>query len=190
RGRRARQADVGAARAGVPRQRGRASGARPAERLGAADRDDVRRVDLDHRRLTDQRDGQHETGDAILAQELAANPGERAADDFDVHALGEERVGVVLERGGRKPLDGVDLRVGNGLGRAAATDEAGDADDGQDAQPLDQREAGEAVTGKEWKGDLLPSVLPVTPAIDQWQEGLAFTLNVHGVDRLLVTGAR
>ena len=99
-------------------------------------------------------------------------------------------MGVVLERGGRKPLDGVDLRVGNGLGRAAATDEAGDADDGQDAQPLDQREAGEAVAGKERKGDLLPSVLPVTPAFDQGQEGLDFPLDELGVDRLLVTGAR
>src|SRR2546427_6701829 len=87
-------------------------------------------------------------------------------------------------------LDGGDLRVGNGLGRAAATDEAGDPDDVQDAQPLDEREAGEAVTGKERKGDLLPSVLPATPALDQRQEGLDLPLDELGVDRLLVTGAR
>src|SRR2546430_2934955 len=61
---------------------------------------------------------------------------------LDVHPLREERMGVVLERGGREPLNRVDLRVGNGLGLAAAPDEAGGPDDAQDAQPLDKGKAG------------------------------------------------
>ena len=91
----------------------------PTERLGAADRDDVGRVDLDHGGLVNQRHGEHQSSDTIFAEELAANARKRPVDDLDVHPLGEEGMGIVLKRGGCEPLDGVDLCVGNEIGRAS-----------------------------------------------------------------------
>src|SRR5204863_53975 len=102
--RRAREADLGARRQGLPGEPRGPSGARAAAELGG-DLDDVGGMDLHDRGLADERDGEHEPRHPIFAEQFATNPGERAADHLDVHALGQERMRIVLQRGVREPLD-------------------------------------------------------------------------------------
>lgn len=113
---------VGARRQRISEQRGRPPGTRPVTGPAAGlttpwstwrrrlDGDHVGGMDFDHGCLSDERHREHETRDAILSEELAANARERSANDFDLHAFGEERMRIVPQRRGHQPADAVDLR--------------------------------------------------------------------------------
>src|SRR5438094_5651621 len=186
----ASEANVGARHQRASGERRGAPGQSVTPELGPVDVDDISRMDLDDRGLADQRDGEDQAGHAILAQELAADTRERAAHDLDVHAFGQERMRIVLKSRAGQALDRRDLSVRHRLGSAAGPDEVGDADDVQDAKALDEREAREAIAGKERESDLLAPVLPPAPALGNRQEGLDFAAYELIAHRLFVTGAR
>jgi hypothetical protein len=146
-------------------------------------------MDLHDGSLTDERDSEDEPGHAVLAQELTPNAHERAAHHFDVHALDQERVRIVLEGRSCEALDRFDLGVGHGLGTAAGADEVGHADHVEDPQALDEREAGEAIAGEERKRHLLATIFPPAPPLDDGQKGLDLATRELVTNRFLVTRA-
>ena len=99
-------------------------------------------------------------------------------------------MGVVLQSGFREELNRLDLGVGHRLGAPTHADQVGDADCVEDPEALNQREAGEAISGKERKGDLLAAILPPAPPLDERQEGLNFAADELIAHHLLVTRAR
>src|SRR4029077_4736974 len=148
------------------------------------------RMDFDDRGLADERDREHQPRHTVFAQELAADAGEGAAHDLDVHAFGEEWVRIVLQGRARQTLNRLDLGVRDGLGPAADPDEIGDPDDLQDSGAVDEGETGEAVAGKKWEGDFLAPILPPAPALGDGQERLDLSTHELIAHRLFVTRAR
>src|SRR5215467_3123010 len=145
-------------------------------------------MDLDDGRLTYESHRQDQARDAILSKELAANAGQRAADDFDVHAFLEERMRVVLELRRHEALDCGELVFTNRLGPAVDRDEGRHPEHREHAETLDERKAGEAVAREEGQLDLLLTILPLTPGIAHGKKGVDVPLPQLIAHALLVAG--
>ena len=149
-------------------------------------RSHISSVDFHRHALADQLDRQHEARVRALSHQPPNDAAQGTVDDFDQHALLDERTRVEQKIGLNQAANGVYLTSGNRCGDSVERDDAHDARALEHGHPVGGLKTREAISGEERPVDLLLAILPAAPARNRRQKRVeAFLLELLP-DHLLV----